>query len=148
MFLLKKGKKGEEEKKCHHYDYFQREQNGRTLREFRRHFAPAGVFQRVPSENCARQLGTSVVPSTFPSFQHTKHRNVSFIFLFKFSSVTETTRRQFFEKVAADGVRNRMRSLLLLRWVPRHLFVNWCLCWRSLHEMMAATYPELGRLQI
>ena len=94
-----------------------------TLREFRRHFAPAGVFQRVPSEICARQLGTSQLSRRHPLLSTHKTRKVFFCSNFVCDwdyPPTIFSRKK--KKWSADRVRNRMRSLLLLRWVPRHLF--------------------------
>ena len=111
-----------EKEKCHHYDYFQREQNGRNAAGIPAAFRPGRCVPEGSVRNlCQTAWHQPVVPSTSPSFNT---QNTESFFLFKFRLWLRLPADNFFEKKkwSADRVRNRMRSLLLLRWVPRHLF--------------------------
>ena len=85
-----------EKEKCHHYDYFQREQNGRNAAGIPAAFRPGRCVPEGSVRNlCQTAWHQPVVPSTSPSFNT---QNTESFFLFKFRLWLRLPADNFFEK--------------------------------------------------
>ena len=116
-----------------------------TLREFRRHFAPAGVFQRVPSEICARQLGTSQLSRRHPLLSTHKTRKV--FFCSNFVCDWDYPPTIFSKKKKNDRPTGSATAWGRCCCSGGYLVIFFsstrCLCWRSLAtKRCAATFPQ------